>query len=123
MAEGLVNHDFSGQIQAFSAGTEPTIVHPLAIEVMKEVGIDISQNKSKSLEKFQDQNFDLVITLCDQAAEACPIFFGGTKRIHLGFPDPAAVEGSREEKLNAFRKVRDQIRQQIKELIQKTLDF
>lgn len=123
MAEGLANHDFSGQIQAFSAGTEPTLVHPLAIEVMKEVGIDISQSRSKSLEEFQDQNFDLVITLCDQAAEACPIFFGGTKRIHMGFPDPAAAEGSREDKLNAFRQVRDQMRQKVTELLQKYLDF
>lgn len=123
MAEGLVNHDFSGKIQAFSAGTEPSIVHPLAIEAMKEIGIDIGGQRSKSIEEFREQTFDLVITLCDQAAEACPIFFGGTRRMHLGFPDPAAAEGSREERLNVFRQVRDQMRQKVRELIQKYLDF
>lgn len=123
MAEGLVNHDFSGKVQAFSAGTEPAPVHPLAIEAMKELGIDIAQQRSKSLNEFQDQTFDLVVTLCDQAAEACPLFFGGRRRIHLGFPDPAAVEGSRADKLNAFRQVRDQIRQKITELVQNYLDF
>lgn len=123
MAEGLVNHDFSGKIQAFSAGTEPSTVHPLAIEAMKEIGIDITRQKSKSLEEFQDQAFDLVVTLCDQAAEACPVFFGGTRRRHLGFPDPAAAQGSKEEKLNAFRQVRDQMRLRVRELIQNYLDF
>ncbi len=123
MAEGLVNHDFSGRIQAFSAGTEPGIVHPLAIEAMKEIGIDIGQQRSKSIEEFREQTFDLVVTLCDQAAEACPIFFGGKQRIHLGFPDPAAAEGSKEERLNVFRQVRDQMRQKMRDLIQKYLDF
>lgn len=123
MAEGLVNHDFFGRIQAFSAGTDPGIVHPLAIEAMKEIGIDIGQQRSKSIEEFREQTFDLVVTLCDQAAEACPIFFGGTQRMHLGFPDPAAAEGSKEERLNVFRQVRDQMRQKVRELIQKYLDF
>jgi len=123
MAEGLINHDFAGRIQAFSAGTEPAIVHPLAIEAMKEIGLDISQQRSKSLAEFQDQTFDLVVTLCDQAAEACPVFFGGKQRVHLGFPDPAAVEGSQEERRNAFRQVRDQIRKRLPEFLQKYLDF
>jgi len=123
MAEGLINHEFAGRIQAFSAGPEPSIVHPLAIETMKEIGLDISQQRSKSLAEFQDQTFDLVVTLCDQAAEACPVFFGGKQRVHLGFPDPAAVEGSPEERRNAFRQVRDQIRERLPEFLQKYLDF
>lgn len=123
MAEGLINYDLAGRVQAFSAGTEPAFVHPLAIEVMKEIGIDITHQRSKSLEEFQDQMFDLVVTLCDQAAEACPVYFGGKQRVHLGFPDPAAVEGSTVEKLNAFRQVRDQLRKKVTELLQNYLDF
>jgi arsenate reductase len=113
MAEGLVNHDLAGKVQAFSAGTEPSSVHPLAIAAMKEVGIDISRHRSKSIDEFAGEKFDFVITLCDQAAESCPVFFGGVQRIHMGFPDPAAVSGNPEEKLAAFRKVRDQIRKAI----------
>jgi arsenate reductase (thioredoxin) len=110
MAEGLVNHDLAGKVQAFSAGTEPSSVNPLAIAAMKEAGIDISRQRSKSMDEFADEKFDFVITLCDHAAESCPIFFGGVQRIHMGFPDPAAVLGNPEEKMAAFRSVRDQIR-------------
>ena len=113
MAEGLVNHDLAGKVQDFSAGTEPSAVHPLAVKAMAELGIDISGQRSKGLDEFADQEFDHVITLCDQAAEACPVYFGGTHRSHLGFPDPAAVSGSEEEKLSAFRRVRDQIREKV----------
>lgn len=123
MAEGLINYDLAGKVQGFSAGTEPTSVHPLAVEAMKEIGIDIGQQRSKSLEEFQDQMFDLVVTVCDQAAEACPLYFGGKQRVHLRFPDPAVVEGSTVEKLNAFRQVRDQLRKKITELLQNYLDF
>lgn len=113
MAEGLVNHDLAGKVQAFSAGTDPSSVHPLAGAVMKEVGIDISHHRSKAMDEFADEKFDHVITLCDQANESCPVFFGGTQRLHMGFDDPAAVSGSEAEKLSAFRKVRDQIRESI----------
>lgn len=113
MAEGLVNHDLAGKVQAFSAGTEPSGVHPLAVKAMAELGIDISRQRSKGLDEFADQKFDHVITLCDQAAEACPLFFGGTHKFHMGFPDPVAVLGSDEEKVSAFRKVRDQIREKV----------
>jgi len=113
MAEALVNHDLGGKYEAFSAGTEPSSVNPLAIAVMKELGIDISQKRSKGLDEFAGQEFDYVITLCSQADEACPVFFGGTRKIHMGFPDPTAAAGSDEEKIAAFRKVRDQIREQI----------
>jgi arsenate reductase len=113
MAEGLINHDLAGKVQAFSAGTEPSSVHPLAIAVLKEIGIDISRHRSKSIDEFVEEKFDFVITLCDHAAESCPVFFGGTKRVHMGFPNPAAFTGSKEEQLASFRKVRDQIRTQL----------
>jgi arsenate reductase len=117
MAEGLINHDLAGKVQAFSAGIEPTSVHLLAVAVMKEVGIDISGHRSKSLDEFVNEEFDFVITLCDHAAESCPIFFGGVQRIHMGFPNPTAISGSDEERLMAFRKVRDQIRTQLVEFL------
>lgn len=113
MAEALINHDLGGKYEAFSAGTEPSIVNPLAIAVMKELGIDISRQRSKGLNEFAGQEFDYVITLCSQADEACPVFFGGTKKIHMGFPDPAEAAGSDEDKLTVFRKVRDLIRDQV----------
>src|SRR4030067_2113790 len=106
MAEALINHDLAGQFDAFSAGTEPSFVNPLAIAVMKELGIDISRQRSKGLNEFDGQKFDYVITLCSQADEACPVFFGGTKKIHMGFPDPTETAGSDEEKLGNFQKVR-----------------
>jgi len=113
MAEGLVNHDFSARFAAFSAGTAPASVHPLAIAAMREIGIDISRHRSKGLDGFARERFDYVITLCDQANESCPVFFGGTRRLHMGFPDPAAFEGGEEEKRKVFRKVRDQIREEL----------
>ena len=119
MAEGVVNHDLAGRVKAFSAGTELSTVHPLAIAVMQELGIDISHHRSKSVDEFAGEKFDFVITLCDQAAETCPVFSGGTQRLYMGFPDPAAVTGSEEEKLAAFRKARDQIRKQIVGFFQK----
>jgi arsenate reductase len=113
MAEGLVNHDLAGEFQAFSAGTDPSDVHPVAVAVMGELGIDISHHRSKSMDEFANEKFDYVITLCDQANESCPVFFGGTQRLHMGFDNPAAVPGSEAEKLSAFRKVRDQIREKV----------
>jgi len=113
MAEGLVNHDLAGKVQAFSAGTEQSSVHPMAVVVMKEVGIDIAHHRSKAMDEFANEKFDYVITLCDQANESCPVFFGGTQRLHMGFDDPAAAMGSEEEKRYAFRKVRDQIREKV----------
>jgi arsenate reductase len=113
MAEALVHHDLAGRVEAFSAGTEPSSVHPMAVVVMKEVGIDIAHHRSKSMDEFADKKFDYVITLCDQANESCPVFFGGTQRLHMGFDNPAAVPGSEAEKLSAFRKVRDQIREKV----------
>jgi len=118
MAEGLVSHDLAGKIQAFSAGTEPSQVNPLAVAALEEIGIDISRYKSKSLDEFKDEKFDFVITLCDHAAETCPVFFGGTKRIHMGFEDPSAAVGSEEEKLSFFRRIRDEIREKVVRFLQ-----
>jgi arsenate reductase len=110
MAEGLVNHFLGEQWQAYSAGTEPTgYVHPLAVEVMSELEIDISAYRSKSVDEFRDIEFDLVVTVCDDAAENCPVWLGSGRVIHLGFPDPAKAEGNEIEQLAVFQRVRDDI--------------
>lgn len=110
MAEGLVNHDLGARMEAFSAGTEATRVNPLAIKVMAELGIDLSAHRSKSLDEFAAQPFDYVITLCGDANEKCPLFFGGVKRLHMGFEDPSLLLGSEAEVLPAYRRIRDEIR-------------
>jgi len=115
MAEGIMNALYGDRFQAFSAGTNPSKVNPLAIEVLKEIGVDISHHKSKSIDEFKGENFDYVVTVCDNAKENCPYFPGGKKYVHRGFMDPASVEGTYEEKLSAFRKVRDEILEWIKE--------
>ena len=109
MAEGLLNMLFKSKYQAFSAGITPRQVNPYAIEVMKELGIDISDNRSKSIEEFRDVTFDFVVTVCDNAKESCP-FFPGKKILHKGFEDPTNFNGEIEETLSIFRKVRDEIK-------------
>lgn len=111
MAEGLVNRLLSDSFLAFSAGTEATSVNPLAIKVLAELGIDISAYRSKSLDEFSGQLFDYVITLCSDAHEKCPLFFGGVQHIHQGFDDPSRLIGSEEDLLPEFRRVRDEIRE------------
>ena len=111
MAEGLLRHDSGDRFEVESAGTKPGRVRPEAIAVMSELGIDISGHRSKSVDEFAGQSFDHVLTVCDNAKETCPIYPGHTNRLHHNFEDPAAVEGSEEERLAAFRKVRDQIRE------------
>jgi len=111
MAEGLVNHYHGDRFTAFSAGTEATRVNPLAIQVLAELGIDISCHSSKTLNEFSGQQFDYVITLCGSANEQCPLFFGGVQRVHIGFDDPSQRSGTPEEVLPEFRKVRDEILQ------------
>ena len=113
MAEGLINHDLKGEIQAFSAGVRATRVNPRAIRVMAELGIDISRQRSKSMDEFMEDKFDLAITLCDQAQKQCPMFPGAARLIHLGFPDPAQATGTEAEIMNEFRRVRDDIRRQM----------
>lgn len=110
MAEGLVNADLGDRFQAFSAGTVATGVNPLARQVLAEIGVDISGQHSKTLDRFADQTFDYVITLCGSANEQCPLFFGGVRRVHIGFDDPSQGNGSPEQMLAEFRRVRDEIR-------------
>jgi arsenate reductase (thioredoxin) len=117
MAEGLLRHEGGDRFVVASAGIEPTQVRPLAIEVMREIGIDISGNRSKSVDEFVGQEFDYVITVCDNANEHCPIFPGKTQRLHWGFEDPAAVEGEEATKLAVFRRVRDEIRERLRSFI------
>jgi arsenate reductase len=114
MAEGWINHRLAGQWLAHSAGTEPApAVHPLAIRAMAEAGIDISAGRPEPVTAFLDQPWDLVITVCDSARESCPIFPGPVETVHISFPDPALAEGTEEEQLQQFRKVRDDIREQL----------
>ena len=117
MAEGIVNHDLGDSFEAYSAGTEATRVNPLAVRVLAELGIDISGHCSKTLDEFAGERFDYVITLCGSANEQCPLFFGGVKRIHIGFDDPSQVTGTAEEIMTEFRRVRDEIRVRLEEFL------
>lgn len=109
MAEGLLRNEAGGAMEVYSAGTDPGIVRPEAIMVMKEIGIDISEHRSKSVDEFRDQQFDYIITVCSRANEQCPVFPGAAERIAWDFDDPAAVEGELETRLGTFRRVRDEI--------------
>jgi arsenate reductase len=110
MAEGLLRHDAGNRFEVFSAGTKPSHVRPEAIAVMHEIGIEISGHRSKSVDEFAGQDFDFVVTVCDHARESCPVFPGKTVAVHHNFEDPAAVQGSEEERIEAFRRVRDELR-------------
>jgi len=110
MAEGLVNHFLGDRFTAFSAGTEATRVNSRAAQVMAELGIDISAHRSKTLDEFAGEPFDQVVTLCGDANEKCPLFIGGTQRLHQGFDDPSRMTGDEKEILSAFRRVRDEIK-------------
>jgi arsenate reductase (thioredoxin) len=115
IAEAIVNARLSDDWRAFSAGTEPAgYVHPKALQVLEEIGIPHT-GESKSTDQFRNWDFDLVVTVCDEAAENCPVWLGKGKRVHLGFPDPAKVEGTDEEQLAVFRSVRDAIARQVPE--------
>ena len=114
MAEGLLRHDSGDRFEVESAGTKPSRVRPEAIAVLKELAIDISGHRSKSVDEFAGQSFDYVLTVCDNAKEKCPIYPGHANRLHHNFEDPAAVQGSEGERLAAFRKARDQIREYLK---------
>jgi arsenate reductase len=119
MAEGLVNHYLGDEWEAYSAGVKPSgYVHPLAIQVMKELGINISPNLSKSVDEFRNSPFDLVVTVCDDAANNCPVWLGKGRLVHIGFYDPAEAVGSEEERLNVFRRIRDEIKQEVLNFIQ-----
>lgn len=116
MAEGLLRNDAGDRYEVESAGVEPSFVRAQAIEAMKEIGINISDHRSKSLDEFLEQPFDYVITVCDNAKEQCPIFPGKAERIHWSFDDPAAATGDKVSQLIVFRRVRDEIRLRLREL-------
>jgi arsenate reductase len=111
MAEGLMRHFRGDEFDVFSAGVEPKGVHAKAIEAMREIGVDISRQQSKHVDDLPIKEFDCIITLCDHAAQNCPVFPGKGVRLHHSFSDPAAVHGSEQDKLEAFRKVRDELKQ------------
>jgi arsenate reductase len=113
MAEGLLRHLGKDRFEVYSAGTEATVVRPMAIKVMAELGIDISHQHSKTLDRYLDEPFDDVITVCDTAAEACPVFPGAARRRHWSFEDPSKATGSESEQLKVYRQVRDGIRERI----------
>lgn len=114
MAEGLLRHDAGDRFEVSSAGVSPVPIRPEAIAVMREEGIDISGHRSKHVEEFAGQDFDYVLTVCDHAREVCPVFTGSTRMIHHSFADPGNFNGSQEERLAGFRKVRDEIREYLK---------
>ena len=115
MAEGLLRTLAGDRFEAMSAGTEATHVRPLAIRAMRELGVDISGQESKTLDRYLREPFDYVITVCDDANEACPFFPGAANRLHWSFEDPSRAKGSEEERLAVFRSVRDRIRQRIED--------
>lgn len=119
MAEGLLRDVADDSFDVESAGVAPSHVRPEAVEAMREIGIDISGHRSKSVDEFVDQQFDYIITVCDNARESCPVFPGDAKRIHWSFDDPAAVEGNDEKRLDAFRSVRDKIRSKLSEFVER----
>ncbi len=119
MAEGLLRRQGGTRYQVFSAGTNPSVVNPLAIEAMHELGIDISSHRSKSVDEFINDRFDLVITVCDNANQNCPVFPGQATRIHWSFDDPAAATGTVSERLSVFRQIRDEIAGRIAEFCSK----
>ncbi len=121
MAAGIVKHDFAGRIETFSAGTNPKGVSRLAVMVLDEIGINISAETSDHLDKYRDMDFDYVITLCDDANEKCPVFFGGVNRLHMGFPDPPHTNDPTAENVQKFRDVRDAIRARMQEFFSRML--
>ncbi len=112
MAEGLINAQLADRFVAYSAGTRPTgRVHPEAIAALRDIGIDIQQQRSKSIDEYIDYQFDLAITVCDDAAENCPVWLGRGQKVHIGFPDPAAAPP--DQQAQQFRAVRDAIQAQL----------
>ena len=114
MGEGLFRHEGDGAVEVVSAGTKPSHVRPEAVAVMGEIGIDISGQRSKSVDEFAGQKFDVIVTVCENARDACPVFPGAAERVHWSFEDPAAAQGSDAERLATFRNVRDQIQTRVK---------
>jgi arsenate reductase len=115
MAEGLLRNDAGDRFNVESAGTRPSTVRPEAIAAMRELGIDISGHRSKHVQEFDGKQFDYVITVCDNAKESCPVFFGVAQRLHRGFDDPILLSSSETERLTLFRRVRDELREYLRE--------
>jgi arsenate reductase (thioredoxin) len=122
MAEVLLRHIAGELFEVASAGVSPTQVRSEAIKVMREIGVDISANRSKSVDDFAGQAFDYVITVCDNANEQCPVFPGNAERIHWSFEDPAAIHGDETKRLDIFRRVRDEIRERLKVFVSDSAD-
>lgn len=118
MAEGLLKHITKGEYEVYSAGTKPSKVRPEAIKVLQEIGIDISLNRSKSVDEFIDKEIDYVLTVCDNARENCPYFPVKKKLIHHSFEDPAEAQGDEEARLSVFRKVRNEIKDYLEQMIE-----
>ena len=118
MGEGLFRAEGRGGFEVFSAGTKPSFVRPEAIAAMREIGIDISAHRSKSVDEFAGQPMDYVVTVCDHARDICPVFPAGTERIHWSFEDPAALQGTEEQRLAEFRRIRDQIHERVRAFFQ-----
>ena len=114
MAEGWLRDLGGARFEVYSAGTRPSTVRPEAVEAMREVGVDISSHRSKSVDEFKGREFDYVITVCDNARESCPVFPGKTERVHWSFDDPAALSGTWDERLAVFRRVRDEIGERLR---------
>ena len=117
MAEGLLRSFAGDRFEVHSAGTDPKGVNPLTVAAMSELAIDISKHESKHLDRYVEQPWDYVITVCDAAAEVCPVFPGGVHRLHWSFPDPAAIQGSAADRLAGFGEVRDAIATQLRQFI------
>lgn len=122
MAEGLLRHLSRGTLEVASAGTHPKTIHPDAIRCMAEIGIDISAQQAKSLDLFLGEHLDYVITVCDRARDACPVFPGAAEHLHWSIPDPALAQGTQEERMRVFRQVREELRDRIEELLRRILD-
>ncbi|MBI4463091.1 MAG: arsenate reductase ArsC [Acidobacteria bacterium] len=122
MAEGLLRHLAGRFIEVASAGTNPKPIHPDAIRCMQEIGIDISTQRSKSLEPFLGQSFDYVITVCDRAKQSCPVLPGAAETLHWSLPDPAEARGTDEERMTGFRQVREDLASRIRQLVQEIVE-
>lgn len=120
MAEGLLRHFSRGRFEAFSAGTEATAVRPLAIKVMRELAIDISEQESKTLDRYLDDRFDYVVTVCDDANESCPVFQNAERRLHWSLPDPSKAIGTEAEQIAVYRQVRDRLLELIEQELLRT---
>ncbi len=114
MAEGILRHDAGDRFEVESAGIMPSHVRPEAIAVMKEIGIDITSHRSKHVDEFAGQDFDYVLTVCDNAKESCPVYSGHTNRLHRNFEDPSNAKGTEEERVAIFRRVRDEMREYLR---------